>query len=280
MTHHIGLVVTGAEALYDFQIFVSTLEKWEQDIVLYVATDDKTNISSIKHKCTINTKISMNAYTGKTRKIMEKTKGVIYDNLFKDFTYEKANVLRWMFEVQPSLKNTGAWLMDSDILHLGKLPTIPSSATLALSPHFVNIQDENLYGHYNAGMLWLKDVSLLDVWTKAGFTSRFYEQASLEEVAKAAQNTLYEFPVQVNYGWWRLYQGLSPSRELRSKFTVMDDPTSIGICYEGKPITSMHTHSRDRTPGANGYFNIWLTSWIHQFPDNVKVNEWKTMVFG
>ena len=277
----IGLIVTGADALKDFSVFIKTLETWHPNAVLYVLTDSKTNLSSVQRKCKINTKITLDAYAGKTRKVMEKMPGKVYDTLFKDFTYEKANVLRWMFEAQPSLKDTGVWLMDADIVHLAPLPDIPKTATLALCPHYINSQDEALYGHYNAGMLWLKDSSLINVWCEAGKTSRFFEQASLEVIAEKAKATLYEFPVQVNFGWWRMFQGKDDKKEVQNKFSLFRADNSVGVRYDGVCLQSIHTHSFDRSPGANGFFNIWLAAWLTKFASaHPPLAEWKRIVFG
>ena len=277
----IGLIVTGADALKDFNIFVKTLETWHPNAVLYVLTDTKTNLSSIEHKCQLHTKISLDAYAGKTRKIMEKMPGKVYDTLFKDYTYEKANVLQWMFETQPSLKDTGVWFMDADIVHLAPLPEVPATATLALCPHYINTNDESMYGHYNAGMFWIKDPSLLTVWRDAGKTSRFFEQASLEVIAEKAKATLYEFPVQVNFGWWRMFQGVEDKKTVQDKFTLFRADNSIGVRYDGVPLQSIHTHSFDKSPGACGYFNIWFALWLSKFASShPPLGNWKRIVYG
>jgi hypothetical protein len=282
MTHPtIGLIVTGAEALKDFQVFVRTLEKWHPDTVLYVLTDSKTNVTGIQHTCKLNTKITLDAYSGKNRKVMEKAKGVQYETLFKDFTYEKANVLRWIFETQPVLKETGIWFMDADIVHLAPLPEIPATATLALCPHYINPIDEAMYGHYNAGMFWLKDASLIDIWCEAGKTSRFFEQAALEVIAEKAKATLHEFPVQVNFGWWRVFQGVEDKKVVQSKFSASASEKSVGICYDGVTLQSIHTHSSDRVPGGCGFFNIWLNQWLTKNGSSTpSILEWKTAVYG
>lgn len=276
----IGLIVTGPDALKDFQVFVKSLELWHPDAILYVLTDSKTSLNTIQHVCKLNIKISLDAYAGKTRKIMEKTKGVKYDTLFKDYTYEKANVLRWMLETQPTLKSTGIWFMDADIIHAGPLPTIPSTATLALCPHYIRPFDESLYGRYNAGMFWLKDTSLIDVWCTAGQTSRFFEQASLEVIADKAKATLYEFPIQVNFGWWRMFQGLDDKKVVQSKFTFSDKAHNLGIYYDGVPIQSFHSHASERLPGDCAFFNIWFNMWLNKYTSYGPLENWKRIVYG
>jgi hypothetical protein len=277
----IGLIVTGPDALKDFRVFVKTLETWHPDATLYVLTDSKTQPETVEHSCKIVTKVCLDAYLGKNRKLMEKSPGKIYDTLFKDFTYEKANVLQWMFDAQPSLKDTGAWFMDADIVHLAPLLDIPETATLALCPHYIKSEDEAMYGHYNAGMFWLKDPSLLTVWCEAGKTSRFFEQASLEVIAEKAKTKLYEFPVQVNFGWWRMFQGVEDKKEIQSKFSLFRADNSIGVRYDGYPLQSIHTHSFDKSPGACGYFNIWFSMWLTKFAgSHPPLANWKRIVYG
>ena len=219
MAHpRIGLIVTGADTAQDFQHFLKTLEQWHPNAELFVYTDDATDkliktarlddatdqlIKTARFKGIIHRRKALNAYTGLNRAQMEKTKGIRYANLWTDFMYEKAAVLEWMFEIQAT---EPAWFLDADISHLAPLPAIPSTATVALSPHAIRLQDEAKYGKYNGGFLWFKDASLLPEWRKAGHTARFFEQSALEEVATAAGETLYEFPPQINFGWWRMFQ--------------------------------------------------------------------------
>lgn len=277
----IGLIVTGTDCFRDFKIFVKTLEQWHPDATLYVFTDTKTQPESVEHSCKIITKVCLDAYTGKSRKIMEKTKGKVYDSMWKEFMYEKANILRWIFELKPSLKDTGVWLMDTDIIHLAPLPEIPAGKTLALCPHYINSNDENLYGHYNGGYLWLKDPSLLDVWCEAGKTSRFFEQSALEDIAEKAKDTLYEFPIQVNFGWWRMFQGTEDKKVIQTKFSIFRTDNSVGIRYDGAPLQSIHTHAFDKTPGACAFFNIWFTMWLNKVANaHQPLADWKRIVYG
>ena len=263
MVPHIGLIVTGDEALKDFQIFVKTLEIWHPDANLYVYTDSTTNVESVKFKGKLRVLVGLDLYAGKTRKEMEATAGNTYKSLFTDYTYEKAILLRWMFQTK-SLKEMGAWFMDADITFLAPLPVIPESATLALSPHYIRAGDEAKFGRYNAGFMWFRDDSLLNDWEAAGHTTRFFEQAPLEEIAKKAKN-LYEFPIQVNFGWWRMFQSPETPPEIQGKFSIFRADKSIGIRYDGAPIQSIHTHwyQNDRSPTT--IFNMWIRAFCERY---------------
>lgn len=281
MPPYIGLIVTGQDALYDFKIFLKTLELYHPNAVLYVATDSTTDIKSIPHKCTIHTRVTLDEYRDKRRPEMEATQGKRYDSLFKDYTYEKATILEHMFEVE-EVKTQGAWFMDADIVHCAPLPTIPETATLALSPHYIRLRDEERYGRYNAGYFWMKDPSYLAVWREAGHTSTFFEQKALETVAKTANENLYEFSDAVNFGWWRMYQNSLTPAEVQMLFRVHRNEPGIGLRYNGKTLQSLHTHSGEMTyTTSNGMFNLWIRKCIEKLVQAHKpAAQWNHIVFS
>jgi hypothetical protein len=267
----IGLIVTGKDALADFSIFCGTLEMWHPDATLYIFTDSDTRaaLTEIKFKGAINLMTAMDSYRGLTRKEMEKTPGHLYDTLFKDYTYEKANVLDWIFESEPQLADSqdGVWFLDADICHFAPLPKVPASSTLALSPHYIQLKDEALYGKYNAGFLWLNDPLLVQAWRTLGVKSRFFEQAALEDLASRAGTGLYEFPIQVNFGWWRMFQGRASYQDVQRQFSVSQN----GIQFMGLPIQSFHTHFHE-TDSVTGLFNRWLRELLKPFSDKAPLN--------
>ena len=263
----IGLIVTGQQALQDFRIFTTSLAVWHPTAELYVYTDSKTDVKScaaaVKWNGQLHIKPAMDSYASKSRPEMEALPGRKYDSLFKDYTYEKAAVMEWMFaDGAPE----GVWFLDADITLLAPLPQIPETATVALSPHYIRQADCALYGKYNAGFMWFKDSSLLEVWRNAAQTSRFFEQAALEVVATAAGHCLYEFPIQVNFGWWRMFQSPESPPTVQSKFSVNRTDKSIGIRYDGAALQSVHTHwkipSGDRSMLE---FNAWFKKYLERF---------------
>lgn len=257
---HIGLLVSGKEALADYNLFVSTLELWHPDAVLYVFADSDTHVTKKTKSGTLHVKqTALDAYKGKRRAEMEATPGRIYDSLFKDYTYEKANVIEWMFEMQADRKlDSGAWFMDADIIHCAALPILSEDAVVALSPHYIRAADEAKFGHFNAGYMWFKDCKLLEIWKSAGFTSRFYEQAALEQVALAAGSNLHVFPPSVNFGWWRMFQSPISPPDQQKKFSVYRPDPGIGIRYDGQMLQSIHTHWYQRDRSATHVFNDWF----------------------
>jgi hypothetical protein len=263
-THHIGLIVMGASTLQDYQIFIKTLGSWEKDVHLWVFTDSASEVAvrGMKTSATVHIKACLDAYSGKNRQQMEAVSGKVYKTQWTDFMYEKAAVLEWMFAESGS--SSGAWFLDADIAFLAPLPAIPADAKVALSPHFIRPGDEARYGKYNGGFTWFGDKTLVDVWKAAGFKARFYEQSALEDVAAAAGTGLYEFPIQVNFGWWRMFQASESAATIQERFSINRSDHATGIRYDGAPLQSIHTHFYDTT-SATGAFNAWLDGFSNRF---------------
>ena len=125
---------------------------------------------------------------------------------------------------------------------------------VALSRHMILEADEAKFGQYNAGYLGTSSVRFPDWWREKTKTSRFYEQACLEDAA--GDFRVQEITMHHNFGWWRLNQCDPkrkwwridlPHRPLRrerlAKFQVAGDC----ILYDDSPLVSFHTHFLDRT---------------------------------
>jgi hypothetical protein len=119
--------------------------------------------------------------------------------------------------------------------------------------------DTDRYGIYNAGYLWFKNPELAAKWQELCKTSRFFEQGCLEDLAMGL--TLYEFPVQVNYGWWRLWQGVKSPVTLQADWAIFrkGEETS-GLTVEKLPLQSIHTHWAEKSDRATYEFNTWVLS--------------------
>jgi hypothetical protein len=260
---YIGLIVTGEPTFRELVVFIKCLEAWHSDLTLYVLTDSDTlpKFASIKTKFTLNVRATLDRFTGFNRSDMEARNSTKYRSLWEEFMYEKAEVLRWIFSEVPTAKETGVWYSDADIVHTAPLPPVPAGKKVALCPHMIRAGDAARFGYYNAGYLWISDPDLLDVWIAASPKSRFDEQAALEDVAKAAGSDLYEFPAQVNFGWWRMYQGAESPPTIQARFGINRGDRGIGIRYDGAPLQSIHTHFEDRSTGLNGIFNRWFSAY-------------------
>jgi hypothetical protein len=261
-TTKIVTIATGAEAAKDVQTLLFTLQQWQKTTTeLFVFTDSQTKPSLVFANTGTHVRthvhVTMDEFQGLTRKDMEARQGRRYATLFHDYTAQKITAMDEVFDAE-----SGVWFLDADICLFAALPNIPSSTTVALSPHYIRAGDEVKFGRYNAGFLWIKDRATLDVWRKAMFGSRFFEQAALEAVATAAAacGGLYEFPIQNNFGWWRLFQSADPPAVIESRLAFHRiGGDSVGLRYDGETLRSIHTHMHDT--GATGHmaqFNKWI----------------------
>jgi len=103
--------------------------------------------------------------------------------------------------------------------------------------------------------MWFSNLDAVLLWEKACATSRFFEQAALEDVATAFSHSLYLFPVTQNYGWWRLWQGQESPRDLLRKWWLDMRPMTAGITINGVTLGSVHTHFGERRDAATVQFN-------------------------
>lgn len=244
-------------AIDDLKVLLFTLELWNPIApTVYIFSDTKSAplIRAIKYSGDVILKEdALNDYTGLDRRIMESRRDIRGKTVFAQFTEEKTTLMEWAL----LLSGSGVLFCDADICHLGPLPEIPDGTELALSPHMIRKSDTDRFGIYNAGFLWFKSPEVAVKWRELCATSRFFEQACLEELA--VDYKVHEFPVQVNYGWWRLWQGNQSPLALQADWSIhrMGETTS-GIAVQKLPLLSIHTHWGEKSDRATYEFNMWV----------------------
>jgi hypothetical protein len=237
-------------AIKDLYVLLSSLAIFNANpptVYLFCDSGVAKRVGEFKYPGRLVMREDLGAYAGWNRQQMEQMPGVHFKSRWFDFMAEKINLLRWAL----SEEKGGVLFCDADICFLAPLPEIPEGRTLALSPHAIRPRDALRFGHYNGGFLWLSSEKHLDVWWTACATARFYEQSALEDVAVAA-DSLYEFPVTQNYGWWRLLQGTESPEALQKKWSIH---LERGILVSGVPLGSVHTHFAEKLDSATCYFN-------------------------
>jgi hypothetical protein len=262
----IATLATGP-ALEDLRTLLGTLELFNANPpTVYVFCDNliATEIIQIQYGGKIHIKNVLNEYSAFDRHTMESMRGKHFKTLWMDFMTEKINLLRWAL----TDSKEGVLLCDADICFMGPLPSIPSVAKVGLSPHMIIERDEKKYGKYNGGYAFFSDLEYAEVWWNACATARYYEQSALEDVAayvtEKDPTALYEFPKTQNYGWWRISQGVKSASELFKEWTVHRNKAAhaSGICVEGEPLGSIHTHFLERADMPTRNFNIMVLGWL------------------
>jgi hypothetical protein len=196
-------------------------------MVCFVDAGTKKKIESLSAPLRLQLHLfeELGPYAGKNRQQMEA------EGIFKRFTIVKADVIERALELYPD-----TLFLDSDILVCAPIEDIDHTKQLGLSPHYIRKRDTEKYGHYNAGVLWTNSKSLPNKWRELVPSSRFFEQACMEQLPEFFST--FEFPIQYNMSWWRLHQADEPPQKVASYFTAEKGR----IFYKGQPIRFIHTH--------------------------------------
>lgn len=250
-------------ALEDLQVLLKTLELWHGvPPTVYLYADSQT-AEKVKYSGTIIVRKALDTYSGKTRRQMEMTPGSIGGkSLWFEFQMEKLSLLEWA--LTESKTDTGVYYLDSDICLFRALPNVPVGYDAAVSPHLIRLRDEALYGKYNAGYVWIRTMEAVRAWREACIESRFFEQTALEvfDSEKWSSKT-FVFPLQENYGWWRMFQGRMSPNELQDEWKIFRSAGHSGILVGNLPLGSIHTHWITTDP-VTGDFNFFVLDLVRK----------------
>ena len=250
-------------ALKDLKIFLKSLMLWPNLPTVYLYADKQIveALPSIGYKGELFVKEALNNYSGKTRQEMERVPGAIFGkSLWFEFQMEKLSLLEWAFASVPEATKTGVFYLDSDICFFKSVPAVSPSYDVALSPHRIRTRDEALYGKYNAGYLWVRTPEAVAAWRAACATSRFFEQAALEIFdSEEWVSRTHLLPTEMNYGWWRMFQGEIAPADLQREWTLFRNQEHSGILVGGAPLASVHTHWTTGDPMTQRFNTFIMT---------------------
>ena len=135
--------------------------------------------------------IELDKYDGMNRQLMEQ-RGV-----WSDFQMSKANVINYALKYV-----SDTMFLDSDIVITDCIDNIDMSKDIGVSPQFITQQFIDKTGFYNGGVLWTKQKSVSNDWIEYTKNSRYFDQASIEELVK--HYTFFEFGENYILQCWRL----------------------------------------------------------------------------
>ena len=218
---------------YELTGLLLSLSIFHPNAKIYILTDLKTKqiISKVTPypKLDIIFYTELDKYDGMNRDIMEK-KGV-----WSDFQMSKATIIQYALE-----GSADTLLLDSDIIITDVINDIDVSKDIGVSPHYMRKDITDKYGYYNGGMLWTKNKNVPDKWIEYTKTSRYYDQASIEDLAN--HFTYFEFDENYNVQGWRMQ--LINGGE--SNFvTNVSYKSNDKVYYKNKPLKFIHTHFLD-----------------------------------
>jgi hypothetical protein len=226
--------------------FLLSLSIHHRNARVYVICDNKTKQyieeSTPYPKLDIRWYIELDKYSNYNRAEMESR------GLWSDFQMEKANIIEKALE-----KETDTLLIDSDTIILDKL-YINNNKELGVSPQFIKDENVKEVGYYNGGMLWTNQKSLPEKWKLYTKTSRYYDQASIENLVKIYN--YFEFGENYNLQTWRFILGVEPANKIASYINVKNNK----VYYKDEPLKFIHTHfNSNRFKQVNDFFIFKLT---------------------
>ncbi|RZD41516.1 MAG: hypothetical protein CXT73_04835 [Methanobacteriota archaeon] len=196
-------------------------------------SDKETSIeiSNMTPRIKLNMKwyINLNKYSSKSRSEMEK------EGIWSEFQMMKAKVIEKALEEEED-----TLFLDSDMVILDEINDINKDKSLGVSPQFIQEKNVKEVGYYNGGMLWTNKKHLPEDWIEFTKTSRYFDQASIEDLVK--KYDYFEFGENYNLQSWRFILGLEHSHIIMNNINVKNGR----LYYKDKRLKTIHTHFNAR----------------------------------
>jgi hypothetical protein len=228
---------------FELKGLLLSLSVYHTDETIYIMSDTKTKKSieemTPQLRLNINWFIELDEYDGMNRMVM------VDKGLWSKFQMSKPNIIKRALEYE---KDT--LFLDSDIIILDELNDIDDTKELGVSPQFIKQVNIDETGYYNGGCLWTRSKKLPDDWIKYTETSRYFDQASIEDLVK--KYLYFEFGDNYNLQCWRLYLSPEGSQKIASYLSSDKDI----VMYKDKPLKFIHTHFLDQR--FNDFNNLLL----------------------
>jgi len=201
---------------------------------MYILCDTKTkeivDIMTPQPKLQIKWFIELDEYDGMNRQMMEK-KGI-----WDKFQMSKATVITKALEFE-----LDTLFLDGDIIITDLIDDIDASKEIGVSPQFITQEHINKTGYYNGGMLWTKNKDVPNDWIEFTKTSRYFDQASIEDLTK--KHSYFEFGENYNLQCWRLLLSDESPQQIANHITSLPNDK---LYYKNKPLKFVHTHFLDQ----------------------------------
>ena len=221
MLSNVSTIVT-KNLINEFFILQRSLELTNPDTkIIVLCDDDSANlIKNLFNKNII---------------ILNDLKNLDYEDIkrrgktFLDLVLRKCDVMDYAINLYGETLFT-----DTYIVFLNTYNII-TNKSLILSQHLINQVDEDRYGKYNVGYLYIKD-NTFPQWLRDTTLNRskFFEQEGL--IHAEQDYDIEQFSMCHNYGWWRLFQ-TPDSAQRYKKFGY-----GSNIFYDKQPLVSVHVH--------------------------------------
>ena len=258
-----------------------SLSFYHPNSLVYGLVDSKTKeeIENSSPNIRLNLKLfaTLDKYSNKTRQEMEK------ENIWTEFQMQKAEVIKFAL-----VNSNDTLFLDSDIIFLNPINSIDKSKEIALSPHYMKKSECDIWGFFNGGLLWTKNMNVPYDWIEFTKKSRFYDQASLEDLAN--KYDYQELGPEINFTPWRIIH--LENDEERKKVIESINTNNNNINYNNEPLACFHTHFHSRQfQDINNYiinklgelrrykdimlvWRIINKKWVIKIPSQPRENKW------
>ena len=193
-------------------------------------TKTKTIIDNMtpKPRLQITWFVELDKYDGMNRQMM------VQNGVWSEFQMAKSTIIKYALQKSPD-----TLFLDSDIILIDSITDIDTTKEIGLSPQFITQEHINKTGFYNGGVLWTKNTNVPNDWIEFTKTSRYFDQASIEDLAK--KHSYFEFGENYNLQCWRLILSPESPQQIANNITSTDQ-----LYYKNKPLKFVHTHFLDK----------------------------------
>ena len=211
--------------------FLLSLSIHHPNAKLYLMTDTETknkieNFYTPKLNLQITWIIELDQYSNKDRTIMTK------EGIWTKFMLKKAEIIEKVLKYEKDVL-----LLDTDIIILNEINDIDNTKDIGVSPAYIKEGNMKEVGYYNGGMLWVQNKKVPQKWIEFTKSSRYYEQASIEDLVK--HFTFFEFGENHNYQSWRFILSIYDNNQQQKSFFKIKENE---IYYKDDKLISIHTH--------------------------------------
>ena len=211
-----------------------SLSIYHPNEIIYILCDSKTKkiiqTMTPQPRLVIKWAVELDTYDGMNRQIMEKM------GIWSSFQMSKARVMNIALQ-----ESKDTLFLDSDIVITNTIDDIDMNKEIGVSPQYIKKEYLNKTGIYNGGMLWTKHKELPDSWIQYTKTSRYFDQASIEDLVKTYDS--FTFGENYNLQCWRMLLSDESPEQIAKHIT---SSPKEGLLYKNKPLKFIHTHFLDK----------------------------------
>lgn len=233
-------VLFGGEKGIDAIPFLASLAIHHAGAHVYISTDINTYEWYLDHAKALSRRLNLHWSLALDRYNMSMGRDAMTAaGMYKDFLMEKAAIMEMALT-----NHNDTILLDADFVLLEPV-YIPAGHgfQLGVSPHFMKASEGAKYGVYNAGMLWSNQYSVGQAWRDTTTTSRYFEQAAIEDLIKLFR--YFEFGPEHNLGFWRALHGIDADRFYDG---LKLDSRTQKITLKNQQVATVHGHILTKYP--------------------------------